>query len=331
MRVSPYRSVVSDNGAVVSSSGSRLGRVNQWAGSWNGNLFAPPPADSVLYLPGHPGVGSTITDFSRSFSDSGINTNEALDDSELDVDVDADPTSVISTGDVIRVEDEFMYVTSSAQPILVLRGWDGSHAVEHTTGKDIYVRTKNDGTIDGATWRRLPSGLWVLSFDNSNDSVDYSSAANLGNENVYSSEFWFKTNDVTDLQAVFAQGKSGNDTPRILFYILGSAITFAHRDDASTQMDIPYSISNDIWYHAVGARRAVDSWELIVNGISRGTSSTNVGTTTLDTFKYGRWEGVSFQWPMNGLIALLRIYIGGALSVPEAASHYNQERHLFGV
>ena len=66
MRVSSTRTIISGNGAVVSSgNGRRLGEYDKWRMSWNGNMFAPPPAAGcVLYLPGHPGVGSTITDFS---------------------------------------------------------------------------------------------------------------------------------------------------------------------------------------------------------------------------------------------------------------------------
>ena len=48
---------------------AKRGQQADWRESYNGNLFPPPPPGAVLYLPGHPGTGSTITDFSGSGND----------------------------------------------------------------------------------------------------------------------------------------------------------------------------------------------------------------------------------------------------------------------
>ncbi len=50
----------------------------------------------------------------------------------------------------------------------------------------------NHGTITGATWVRLPSGLWVLSFDG-DDYVGCGNAVNLQITNNLGIEVWFKT------------------------------------------------------------------------------------------------------------------------------------------
>lgn len=171
MRVSSTRTIVSGNGAVVGSGNGRRAGYDRWRMNWNGNMFAPPDSGAVLYLPGHPGVGSTITDFSHKFLDSGIDTDEALDDSETGVDCDADATTAIPANSVIRVEDELMYVTATGTTLTVVRGYAGSVATSHDTNKDIYIRTKNDGTITGAIWKRLPSGLWYLDYDATDDEI----------------------------------------------------------------------------------------------------------------------------------------------------------------
>ncbi len=64
---------VSVNGAAFSGiNGIRQYGYDKWGMTWNGNHFAPPELDSVLYLPGVPGFGSTIFDFSGSGNDGSI-------------------------------------------------------------------------------------------------------------------------------------------------------------------------------------------------------------------------------------------------------------------
>lgn len=68
LRISSTKTVISQNGAVgVYGAGRRLAEYDRWRMSWNGNMFAPPDSSGcVLYYPGHPGQGTTITDFSGS-------------------------------------------------------------------------------------------------------------------------------------------------------------------------------------------------------------------------------------------------------------------------
>jgi hypothetical protein len=65
--VSSTKTRIAGNGAVLSSRSPRHAGVDKWRGSWNGNKFAPPNLSTcVLYYPGHPGAGTTITDFSST-------------------------------------------------------------------------------------------------------------------------------------------------------------------------------------------------------------------------------------------------------------------------
>ena len=66
-KVAP-KTQISVNGAAFSGiNGIRQYGYDKWGMTWNGNHFAPPDVGSVLYLPGVPGAGSTILDYSSDY------------------------------------------------------------------------------------------------------------------------------------------------------------------------------------------------------------------------------------------------------------------------
>jgi len=75
-------------------------------------------------------------------TDSGIDTNEALDTSETGVDCDADATTAIPVGTVIRVDNELMLVSVTGTSLTVVRGFANSTAATHTTDADIVIPEK---------------------------------------------------------------------------------------------------------------------------------------------------------------------------------------------
>uniref|UniRef100_A0A6H1ZIJ3 Uncharacterized protein n=1 Tax=viral metagenome TaxID=1070528 RepID=A0A6H1ZIJ3_9ZZZZ len=84
--------------------------------------------------------------FYPSDTDSGIDTDEALDASETGVDCDADASDAIDVGDIIKIESELMYVTAvsatSPYPLTVVRGYGGTTATTHVTDSDIEIPEK---------------------------------------------------------------------------------------------------------------------------------------------------------------------------------------------
>jgi len=98
-------------------------------------------------------------------TDTTINTNEALDDSEVVIDVASDPTSAIAVGDYIAVENEIMGPVTARDATTVTitnRGALGSTAATHTTGQDIYKVSHHIGVmyrVDGGSW------AWVTGSD----------------------------------------------------------------------------------------------------------------------------------------------------------------------
>ena len=74
-----------------------------------------------------------------SDSDSGIDTDEALDASETAVDVTPTAATAIPVGSIIRVENELMYVSVTGTTLTVVRGYLYSTATTHDTGKSIFL------------------------------------------------------------------------------------------------------------------------------------------------------------------------------------------------
>ncbi len=331
-KVSPYKTIISGNGAVVSSSqGRRLGEYDRWGMSWNGNLFAPPDSSScVLYFPGYPGAEKFGVDFSSNFLDSAIDTDEELTAVETDVDCDADATTAIPVGSVIRVEDELMYVSATGTTLTVIRGYAGSHAATHATNADIYRRTANNGGATNALRRRLPSGLWYLDFDGTDDLLQVTNHSSI-QITVWTVEYWFNTDAV--VANYFPIEKSGNwstelNTNAYRVYVRGTGGGYIGRyQNVGT-------IVAGTWYHCMvtydGGTLAAGI-KCYLNAIQIDDTTDNGGTFTAPVNNTATWRigGEGGYW-YNGKIAIPRFY-NAVLASTVGLTHYNRERHLFGV
>jgi len=74
MRVDQKRTIINNNGKMMGSGNGVMPHYpDEWHQSWNGNVnFPEPPANSVLYLPGNPGTGTAIKDYSGNGNDGAI-------------------------------------------------------------------------------------------------------------------------------------------------------------------------------------------------------------------------------------------------------------------
>ena len=74
-------------------------------------------------------------------------------------------------------------------------------------------QSANKGTIVGATWKRLPSGLLVVSFNGSNARVDIASLTTaIDKAGTYTVLAWVKSDDlITSSQTIFAHVKASNN------------------------------------------------------------------------------------------------------------------------
>ena len=199
-----------------------------------------------------------------------------------------------------------------------------------TGGSTIYdVSGKgNHGTITGATWVRLPSGLWVMNFDG-NDYVDCGAGSSLDITTTLTLMAWTKT--TTNNAGGIIIKDDGNlqrsyllhfDTGIIRFQVLGLSDTFLDWTSAN-------------WYdgnwHFIAGVYDGSTKKIYFDGTEKAseasTGSISTGTTSLRIGN--RNAGVNDLF-LIGQVALPRAF---ALTrfASEIAQIYNQERHLFGV
>ena len=65
-------------------------------------------------------------------------------------------------------------------------------------GGKIYDKSSygNHGTITGAAWKRLPTGLWCLSFDGSDDYVNCGNSESLSIPDAITIKAWVKSSSL---------------------------------------------------------------------------------------------------------------------------------------
>ena len=256
-RVAP-ETVISVNGEMFSThNGIRQYQYDKWRMRWNGNQFAPPDVGSVLYLPGVPGFGSTIFDFSGQ----------------------------------------------------------GNH-----------------GTITGATWKRLPSGIWYLDFDG-NDYADCGTGVSFYQTSFClecwinipenASTQWLIGQDDNTLGRAIAFGLDAGGTKSITLQINGNAA----ENYSGTRVD-------DSTWHFLGATFNYSNGQvnIFIDGsvVKTYTETADVPAGVTAELDVGRRSFTGFEGYVTGAIWGVRAK-NQALSATEIQNHYNQERHLFGV
>ena len=103
--------------------------------------------------------------------DSGLDTAEALDATEIEITMDADPSSAIVAGDYVLIDTEVMQVVASSATgnlITVVRGALGSTAATHSTNADTYLYNIGGPGVHGF-WVEL---LWDSAMDSDTEIQD---------------------------------------------------------------------------------------------------------------------------------------------------------------
>ena len=105
--------------------------------------------------------------------------------------------------------------TPDANTVLWLPGQDDAYSgtIRDRSG------FSNNGTITGAVWIRLPSGLWYLSFDGTDDKVTIvASASLLLGSGDFTLEFWVYKTALTDAEYLMGTASATKDV-----YLSGTA------------------------------------------------------------------------------------------------------------
>mgnify|MGYP001607217364 CR=1 FL=1 len=221
---------------------------------------------------------------------------------------------------------EFGFRVDKVDPqcVLSLPGYPGFGR----QSKDL-SRFANHGTISGATWVRQPTGIQVLSFDGTDDRVDFGTPATLRPTNTaFSFEFWLKHTGVagTERQPL-RNGVNWGAFKGMLLYIpsVSQVMTFNLGDGvANTGLTCNAAMTPN-WEHWAF------TWDLsnmraYRNGDIQADTPAFAGPIIYDgtvNFLWGGPTGNSFL----GLMAQARFY-SVALSQKVIKSHYQQEKNL---
>jgi len=202
-------------------------------------------------------------------------------------------------------------------------------------GTKIWDRSNqgNHGTLTAAgnpAWKRLPSGLWYLDFDGTDDNVNCGDV--MGGITTFSIEWWFKVTSTFNSGATVGMVLfSAATVPSLKIYLSSAdgklyfqvypALTGTYVVKSTTA-----SWTGGVWYHAVGTDDGTNK-RIYINKVLENTAAGDHDALASDDLEIGeRTGGEDF----SGGIALPRIH-NVVLTPAQVLSHYQQERHFFDV
>ena len=203
-------------------------------------------------------------------------------------------------------------------------------------------RWGNDGAFLGPgepDWVQLPSGLWVKSFDGTNDYIDFGNPLFTRNQKGAFS-VWFNTNS-EDQQTLFAFTKPATGpTDEFRFELLASQrVNFILYQGAVTGEGYTAVASFILgnWYQTVLTSDGTTT-TIYLNGGAPALTKTGVDGLWLgdasieaDTLSLGiNRRLANFLAPYSGLMSSPKFY-EYALTPAERDTHYQAERRYFGV
>jgi hypothetical protein len=188
----------------------------------------------------------------------------------------------------------------------------------------------NHGTITGATWERLQSGLWVNSFDGTDDIIDCGHAGSLDITTELTIMGWGKINGLTANAKMLAK----IDKFYLVYNTAGLQFVILV-DGAERSISIADAIESQKWYFVVGTYSSTTKiMYLYRNGIEIGNadlsalSSFTIASDHTYPYYVGGFNTVFHYF--KGWIGLARVY-NVALSATQIADIFEAEKGLFGI
>ena len=200
----------------------------------------------------------------------------------------------------------------------------------------------NVGTIVGATWAKLPGGLWCLSFDGSDDYVNCGNASSLNPTTAMTLMAWvYLTGGLdTDHRLVMCRDASNQRMGGLYVHMNNKRLEFYVSKSATGNFTVLSATTGDWVYNTWNFVAAIYQYvadgtsimRLFKDSLEVGSTSSAVGplATTSSNTEIGR-KGftVDRQW-WQGYIALARIF-NRSMTALEIRGYFDQEKHLFGV
>ena len=190
----------------------------------------------------------------------------------------------------------------------------------------------NHGTITGATWSKLPSGLPGLDFIAANNAYISCPGAQFDNLDAFSISAWVKCAFIpVTFAGIVGKMDAGGSFPGFNFNWRGELTNprLQFYTDGGGWSESTTNLSTTQWQQVGITATMGGTTTYYVNGAAAGSNTTHIGITTCTN---DLWIGRSYANEyMTGSIRLLHFYIPTILSAPQMAGICNQERHLFGV
>lgn len=187
----------------------------------------------------------------------------------------------------------------------------------------------NNGTITGATWTRLPSGLPVLVFDGD----DYVSCGNDSSLNFTTQAFtiavWIYPTATGAYRDIYCRGFYQADGYRVVWSNVNK-IEFNTNQALANQDSVSSALSLSTWYRIVVTRSGA-SGRIYANGSDitvTAASHTNPTTSTRNAY-IGQYDAGTQRF--IGKIGLEGVISGTAWTAAQVAQDYQQTRHLIPV
>lgn len=224
------------------------------------------------------------------------------------------------------LRDKILFEPPEVGGVLSLTGLPGGSS-------KIYDRSPygNIGAITGATWVRLPSGLWCLSFDGVDDEVNCGTDASLDSPDL-TVEFWYcpSSYPTTGMPDPMCKEDYTNNLGWRMYIPswanAGKRVRWRLYDGSGSKEIATSDLVLDTWYHLVGTYQAsTKGMEFFQNADSSGTD------TLANSFSPATAQPLYIGYRQtHGLIALPRVY-NRVLSAIDIQGHFNREKHLFAV
>jgi len=188
----------------------------------------------------------------------------------------------------------------------------------------------NNGAISGATWKRLPSGLWVLNFNGTADKVTVTHAASIKPTAGLTVIAWFRTTDYTETQGI---ADVIDDTTGYCLILYGSALLSTLRVTGCAGLTKAGSTAwNNVWKCAGMTFGAIGGHILYLNGANVASDSDS-GSITQNTRNLTLGNR-AFYSPTTAALRgdlALPVIVGREYSATEMLRFFTRYRLLFGV
>jgi len=196
------------------------------------------------------------------------------------------------------------------------------------SGSRIYDRSPygNVGTIVGATWKRLPSGLWYLDSDGVDDTIDFGTILTTSVTEL-TIKVWVNPRVIASDDGLLRIGTNAL-YGKVLAIFYNSGIYCGINNSYNR---VSYGVSVDEWIQIALQFSQPTLLELFLNGVkvdenNSVQSSIDFSGANDGVLEWGRYS----DRELDGGTTLLSVYMNklGALKINES---FHREKHLFGV